>query len=579
VEAPPPRVEKVVDAPHAQADPAGAGKRVKTAGHGKHTFPMPNLWGVFGFGVFFLLLFHVNWFRGHVFSGVGKVGRGLQTVLITGPVWLVQLPALQAVLHNRFWLRFRRFVFWPAVMAAAGGLLAWWSNLDWPATGSIALGCFALGTLLLNTHLGRDFEETATDWLLRWWVWLTVDFVPGLLRFIMDTSRFCLEAIEQVLYTVNEQLRFRSGESRVIVWSKAVLALLWFWVTYVIRFAINLLIEPQINPIKHFPVVTVGHKVCLPMIPTLAGILRDLNVRRPGTTATAIIFGIPGIFGFMVWELKENWRLYGSNRSQNLKPELIGSHGETMLRLLKPGFHSGTVPKLFKQLRRAERHGQQRTVRKLLAALHHVEESVAHFVERELLALLRQSHGWGGVAIDLEQVHLATSRLWVELSCPTLGRRPLVLAFDQQNGWLLAGVLKPGWLPQLNAEQRQTLAAALAGLYKLAGVHVTREQLDESLPLAKVAFDLTDEGLVVWTAGAEGHAAVYDLSAGPTLHPRPLNGALTPGLPVLDTTRLLFTNVPLTWKEWVRIWERDQGHLAGERRQLAVALLPHASDV
>ena len=58
------------------------------------------------------------------------------------------------------------------------------------------------------------------------------------------------------------------------------------------------------------------------------------------------------------------------------------------------------------------------------------------------------------------------------------------------------------------------------------------------------------------------------------LHARPLNGVLTPGLPVLDKTRLLFTNVPLTWQEWVRTWERDQGRLAGERRQLAVAVLP-----
>jgi hypothetical protein len=545
-------------------------------GH-RHQFPLPNWWGVLGFGIFFLLLFHVGSFRTRFFYGVGKVGRGLQTVFIHGPVWLVHLPALQAILQNRFWLMFRRCVFWPAVMATTGWLIASWYDLELPALAGIAGICFVVGIVLLNTRLGHDVEEAVTDWLLRVWVWLSIDFIPGLLRLIMDVSRRCLEAVEQVLYTVNEWLRFRSGENQVVIWIKAVLALIWFWVTYVIRFAINLLIEPQVNPIKHFPVVTVSHKVCLPMTPVLRdALIAQFGLARPDALALAggIITGIPGIFGFMVWELKENWKLYGSNRPKNLKPVLIGSHGETMLRLLRPGFHSGTVPKLYKKLRRAQRHGQQRTVRKVMAALHHVAESIAHFVERELLALLRQSKGWGGLAVELGHVRLATNRVLAELRCPSLGEEPLVFSIDHQNGWLLAGVLEPGWLPRLNAEQRQTLAAALAGLYKMAGVHLTREQIDESLPTTTFAFDITDSGLVVWTGADGAHDAVYDLSAGPELQPKPLNGALPPGMPVLDTTRLLFTNVPLEWQDWVRTWEGDQAH--ADRRQLAFALLPTA---
>jgi hypothetical protein len=548
-------------------------------GRGKHAFPLPNWWGVLGLGIFFLLLFHVTAFRGSVFYGVGKLGRGLQTVLITAPVRLVQLPALQAILHNHFWVLFRRLVFWPVLMAVACGAIAWLYELDLLAMISAATSGLALGLLLLNTRLGRDVEENVTDWLLRFWVGFTVDFLPGVLRAIMDFFRLCLEAVEQVLYTVNEWLRFRSGESQIAVVIKAILSLLWFWITYVLRFAINLLLEPQINPIKHFPVVTVSHKVCLPMIPVVRDVLVQhfgLGRQRALALATGIITGIPGIFGFMVWELKENWRLYSCNRARNLKGVLIGSHGETMLRLLKPGFHSGTVPKMFKRLRRAERRGQKQTVRKVLAALHHVEESVARFVERELLALLRQSRGWGGAAIELQHVHLATNRISVELACCTLGEHPLVFAFDHQHGWLLAGVLESGWLPRLNAAQRQTLGTALAGLYKMAGVDLTREQIDESLPMMKLAVDITDAGLVVWTGADGAHDALYDLSAGPVLQPRPLNGALPAGMPVLDTTRLEFVNVPLAWQEWVRTWERDQGKIDGDRRQLAYALLPVA---
>ena len=64
---------------------------------------------------------------------------------------------------------------------------------------------------------------------------------------------------------------------------------------------------------------------------------------------------------------------------------------------MKPGFHSGTLPKLYAKLRRAERtahrDGSWRPVRRHLAALHEVEQSIRHFVERELLAFVRGSPG------------------------------------------------------------------------------------------------------------------------------------------------------------------------------------------
>ena len=43
------------------------------------------------------------------------------------------------------------------------------------------------------------------------------------------------------------------------------LGLVWVVVAYLVRIYVNLLIEPQVNPIKHFPVVTVSHKVILPL--------------------------------------------------------------------------------------------------------------------------------------------------------------------------------------------------------------------------------------------------------------------------------------------------------------------------
>jgi hypothetical protein len=209
-----------------------------------------------------------------------------------------------------------------------------------------------------------------------------------------------------------------------------------------------------------------------------------------------------------------------------------------------------------------------------MAALHHVEQSIHNFIERELLALLRQSKGWNGLPIEIACIHLATNRISVELSCPSLGPDHLVVGFDQQSGWLLGGILKPGWLPKLSDEQRQTLAAALTGLYKLAGVHLTREQIAHGLAPAQAAFDITEAGLEVWPGPDFASGAVYDLEAGPTLQPRPTNGEVPAGLQPLSASRLVFKDTPVSWKRWVRTWKEDKTSVNGEVSELAYAVLP-----
>src|SRR5205823_4788620 len=103
---------------------------------------------------------------------------------------------------------------------------------------------------------------------------------------------------------------------------------------------------------------------------------------------------------FFLWEMQENWRLFRANRALRLRPVIVGRDGETVLQLLKNhGGHSGTIPKLFAQLRRAERGayrtGNWRAARTYRQALREVARAVRLFVERELLVLLQQSKGWG----------------------------------------------------------------------------------------------------------------------------------------------------------------------------------------
>src|SRR5262249_2346914 len=149
--------------------------------------------------------------------------------------------------------------------------------------------------------------------------------------------------VERTLYAVDEWFRFREGQSKPSYTLKVILGCVWFPIAYVVRFAFNLLIEPQVNPVKHFPVVTVSHKVLF------TSLIPGSNPTGISEAALGAIFtGVPGIFGFLAWELRENWRLYEANRPRTLTPVVLGHHGETMRGLLRPGFHSGTVPKQFK---------------------------------------------------------------------------------------------------------------------------------------------------------------------------------------------------------------------------------------
>jgi hypothetical protein len=184
------------------------------------------------------------------------------------------------------------------------------------------------------------------------------------------------------------------------------------------------------------------------------------------------VFFLPGVFGFLVWELRSNWRLYEANRPESLGPVVVGSHGETVVRFLRPGFHSGTLPKHFARLRRARRAGREQAVLKHRAALHHVEESGRKLVEREFAALLHESRSLGDWSIEPGSIHLATNRIRIELLAGDRDRPSLWIDLEERSGILAAGVSQWGWLESLDAKERCSLADAVAGLYKISGVEL-----------------------------------------------------------------------------------------------------------
>ncbi len=518
-------------------------------------------------GLFLFFLINFESFRRVTLKVLRAVGRDLHFVFRELPRRLAKLEIVQQVIRSRAFRWTGRYVIKPLLVTAIVSwalprLIPHWHN-TWTGT----LGIFVSLNLLLNTRLGRDLEEVTTDWAGRAWRWLTVQVIARLFWLIMDIFRFSVEAIERLMSIVDDWLRFRSGESRVAWVARVILVPFWAAAAYVARFSITLLIEPQINPIKHFPVVTVSHKIMLPFIPVLAGVL-DTAMEKgfAYTVATTVITSIPGIFGFLAWELRENWQIYAANRSKYLYPVAVGRHNETVRRLLLPGLHSGTIPKRYARLRAADKEtrdsGNWTGVHKQLRAFEELQLCVSRFVEREFVWFLGEGGFADSSGIQAGAIHLTTNRISVEVNLGETIPAPLAMQIDAREGRLLANITAPEALERLSPVERDTLAVALLGLYKAAGIDLVRREIESQLPRTIFAYDLDDQGLVFSLADSPDVEIHYPLDADRELPPGPvltpwsadLRATLT-ALPLVDRSRLLFGEIRIPWQRWVDAWQ------------------------
>jgi hypothetical protein len=426
-------------------------------------------------GLFLLGLLHSARFRGQVVRALHLTYLAVRGLLIDVPAYGLHALGVRRLLESPPLVWFRRYTLKPLLAGTLAAAGTWLAGAEGWVPALVGATVSMAAAALVNTRFGRDLEEAVVDRFARFWQRVQFDLLPGLFRLIMGAFKRLIEAVDRCLYSVDEWLRFRTGDSRLSLAAKAALGLVWFFVAYVVRFCINLLIEPQVNPIKHFPVVTVSHKLVLGLfVPPFAHLLSlTMDKALAGTVAVTTGTAIPGIFGFLVWELKENWRLYRANQPAALQPVIVGSHGETILRLLRPGFHSGTLPKLFAKLRRAERDAQRNgnwaTARKHEAALHHVEEAVRAFVDRELVYPVNAAACRGEWKVSTGLIHLASNRVGIELLGTTSAPRAPELAFEEYRGTLRARIADGGWLALLPLQRRQLFLTAVRGLYKMAG--------------------------------------------------------------------------------------------------------------
>jgi hypothetical protein len=516
---------------------------------------------VLALGLFLVCLINSMAFRRSVGLFCKKTFHLFCSVVIEPIRWMVQSPLLQTILHSRLFSFVFRFLIKPLIWTG----LAWMflPKESWNTSAEAAILIFFIINLLLNSRPGRIVEEVIADWIVQSWHRFGLRLLAGLFWWVVDVFKWLLATIERLMYSVDEWLRFKSGEGHMTLAAKAGMGVVWFFIAYVLRFCINVLIEPQINPIKHFPVVTVSHKLLLPVIPSFAGVLElTMDKALAWTVAATTIWSIPGIFGFLVWELTCNWRLYAANRKPILSPTPIGSHGETMARLLKTGIHSGTLPKRYAKLRRAERRarisGNWQAVHKHLRALQEVELALRRFVEREFLELFVENKDRHALTITLKSVKTGTNGVWLTLGCSDMEEitTDLRIVIEVESGWLVAGVAEAGWSHRLASDQRQLLTLALLGLYKTAGVELARQQIESQFARPMPWYDIAPAGLILWPEGAEDVEVLYNLHENAWIAPQSIRGLARQSLPTVSRRQLVFSEVPIAWDDWVVVWNQ-----------------------
>ncbi len=443
----------------------------------------------------------------------------------------------------------------------------------WHAPVVFRLITFLAAALLINSRVGQAAEAVLLQVSSSVVRVIRSGLIPGAVRWVMDLFRQFTDFLEWVLARGEDWLRLRGGGGPLAVAARAAASLVWFPIAFLVRFYLVVLIEPMVNPLK-LPLSILFAKFVYPLLAVLglftiqplgSPLVDRLTHVLPGPVAWLLVIGtfylLPDAVTFLFWEMRENWRLYRANRPVALRRAAVGPHGQTVGGLLRLGFHSGTVPRLYARLRSAERLAARtdewRVARTYRHALREVEESVSRFVTRELVALVNFSPLWGGRLVSVGRVHLGTNRIRVELLLD--GAPPAVLEWEDRSGWLVAGWAEVGWLAALTPGQARVLANTLAYLYKRAGVDFVREHVRAELPKGAEHFDFVPAGLVVWYGPRESAPVLYDFAHGTgDLRPRtPDNLGPAPG-PTLEADRLMFARVRLTWPQWLAVWPVDQ---------------------
>jgi hypothetical protein len=187
--------------------------------------------------------------------------------------------------------------------------------------------------------------------------------------------------------------------------------------------------------------------------------------------------------------------------------------------------------------------------------LHHVEDSIRRFVERELISLLAESPAWSDVPLQIREVDIGCHQFTIDLWHGDPMYEPLRLAFFDRGGWLLASFSQRGWLNAQDQSRQRSFALAFEGLCKYAGVDLLWDQVVAELDRAWWWYDMNSDGIQIWPERGDPTTVLVklrDTGAAAALTPPPREILVPPRKQLL---RILFAKSPIYWREWVAAWD------------------------
>jgi len=365
---------------------------------------------------------------------------------------------------------------------------------------------FLVFNLALNSRPGMLASALAWRSLRGFLSALGNGVIGGVVLIWQGILKRMMVGIDSLVMTVEELIAVRQGDEKFWIAVQALLQALWFPIGYAVRFGFMVVIEPFLNPVK-LPIAFVAMKIFYPVIGPPLHLLLDesLNFLVVEALVWILDFIIPGAFGFFFWEFRENWRLYEANRPEAMPPALFGPHSESMGDLLEPGFHAGTLPALYRRLRRAHtlRAGSAnlREERACLRELEEVHESILRLARRQFLQILGLCVAWRklmeetvkhpgiedhGTGIEVGKVDTATNRIAFVFHLHHHRLNPegeaLSMEISFMEGRLFARLGRVEWLERIGGEARRSFLAALAWFYAQMGIDVSWEHLEAGLP-------------------------------------------------------------------------------------------------
>lgn len=478
-------------------------------------------------------------FRRRFARGLWMLGVLLHRLLIDLPdaavrllSWLIRLPVIRPLFQ---------FALRPALLAWLGLFIVTRQEHHL----GIVTNRLTSVTLFAGLFLGfispawRRAEEFLMDALAWAWSHLGLALLLAIVDWILALFRQVTDAVSLWLGWMERRLIRKPGGSLAGLLGLAILSLFLSPLVYLLRFGFTVLLEPQVNPVKHFPVVSVGHKIMLLLVPSVAQFVSD----RTGwafdyclLVVFTVIGLIPGFLGFMVWELKENWRLYRANMPAHLTPVPFGSHGETARGMLVPGFHSGTIPALF----RRARHGTAST-----DDFEHTRHAFERFIHGSFLSLLEGTREFPHP--QLEAIFLTKASISARIS---VQGRSALLAIRWRGHWLEADWNDKDIRDGLKPDLRAAWDNARDGLWHLAGAEVLAPPLIATT--GALAHGAVSDGCWVKTAYGQLHY-MWD-NTEERLPPEEGRG------PTLTKGDVLVACQPIPWADWCTRWqERSAG--------------------